>query len=499
MNKKLKPAALLLTALILVSWSLLALGSCSNGTGTETGTVPAATSASAEVTADEGSEETELKDDLPDVKLTDQEFRIASTSDLFHYIINEEDSGSVCDSAVYKANRIIEERFDIKFTQVVLSSYDTSPDEIGPMVKSGDDLFDIGMLHDTSSGAWTLRGYFRDLNTLPYIDTSKPWYPEFTVKSLSFAGKMYLISNFMTYFSMDGTRVMWMNMDIAGDYNLPDPFEMVENRTWTLDKMMEISSAVYEDTNSDNLVNEGDTFGFTHIGNTYCWVEAFGIEMLVKNEAEKTLTFNGDDSRIYDLVEKMQAFAGGANKSVFFKVSGASSNVQTLFAEGKTLLTYMHFKSMMPKLNDSTVNYAILPMPLLNEDQDRYYGACTDVPISVPVSAEDTEKIGLMIEAMSAEGYRTIKPACYDLVLKFRYANDYQSSKMLDTIFSNRVLSFTYIYREYGGSTQMKLISDNVSAPGLIASYLKKNGDAANIYAKSILKFYYEGTPIKSN
>ena len=497
MNKKLKPAALLLTAFILVSWSLLALGSCSEGAGKETGTV-SVTSPEAAVTSEEDeSTEDELKDSLPEIKLTDKELRIATTSDLFHYIIYEEETGVSCDSAVYKANRILENRFDIKFTPVVISSYDTSPDEIATMIQSGDDLYDIGMLHDTSSGAWTLRGFFRNLNDLPYIDTSKPWYPEYTVKSLSFAGKMYLISNFMSYRSMDETRVMWMNMDIADAHNLPDPFDMVEKREWTLDKLMEISSGIYEDTNNDNLVNEGDTFGFTHVGNTYCWLEAFGIEMLVKNESEKTLTFNGEDMRVYDLVEKMQTFAGGSNSSVFFKVSGASSNSQTLFAEGKTLLTYMSFKNMMPKLNDSQINYAILPMPLLDENQDRYYGACTDLPISVPVTAKDTEMIGLMIEAMSAEGYRTIKPVCYDVVLKYRYANDYKSSAMLDTIFSNRVLSFTYIYREYGGSTQMKLLSDNIAAPGLLASYLKKNGEAANIYAKQLLKFYYEDTPIK--
>ena len=45
-------------------------------------------------------------------------------------------------------------------------------------------------------------------------------------------------------------------------------------------------------------------------------------------------------------------------------------------------------------------------MPKLNEEQDQYYGGSTDRPIAVPITVDpaNLDSIGLVVEALNAEG-----------------------------------------------------------------------------------------------
>ena len=49
-------------------------------------------------------------------------------------------------------------------------------------------------------------------------------------------------------------------------------------------------------------------------------------------------------------------------------------------------------------------------MPKLNEEQDQYYGGSTDRPIAVPITVDpaNLDSIGLVVEALNAEGYRNV-------------------------------------------------------------------------------------------
>src|SRR5699024_2737357 len=106
---------------------------------------------------------------------------------------------------------------------------------------------------------------------------------------------------------------------------------------------------------------------------------------------------------------------------------------------------------LIENLKDSNVNYGILPMPKYDENQEYYYGVCYDSPMWVPITVTDTDRTGMIIEAMSAEGYKTIMPAYKDIALKNRYAVDTDSAEMLDIIFANRVISVSLIYGNVDG------------------------------------------------
>ena len=98
--------------------------------------------------------------------------------------------------------------------------------------------------------------------------------------------------------------------------------------------------------------------------------------------------------------------------------------------------------------------------------------SCSDT-IIIPKSASDLERTGAIIEALSAEGYYTLKPAYYETVLKGKSVRDDESSEMLDIIFANRVYDLEYMY-DWGG-----IVAPLYNSDGNVASLIASKYDAA--------------------
>ena len=104
-------------------------------------------------------------------------------------------------------------------------------------------------------------------------------------------------------------------------------------------------------------------------------------------------------------------------------------------------------------------------------------------------SAQETEAISAIVEAMSAEGYKYIKPAYYELALGGRYSKDPDSVEMLDIIFQNRTISFTYLYQNSLGALQRDVIASGVR-DGDLASTLASYKDTFDLNIGAIIDFY---------
>lgn len=89
-------------------------------------------------------------------------------------------------------------------------------------VHAGDDAYDCAMLE----------GVLLNLYELPAVDTSKPWWPAFTVDALTVNGKLYFDCSYMKYDALASTRAVFMNQGIAEELNLTIPYDMVREGTW---------------------------------------------------------------------------------------------------------------------------------------------------------------------------------------------------------------------------------------------------------------------------
>jgi hypothetical protein len=97
------------------------------------------------------------------------------------------------------------------------------------------------------------------------------------------------------------------------------------------------------------------------------------------------------------------------------------------------------------------VDFGILPYPKLDERQENYHNfidAHSNL-MGVPVMVQEIEKVGAIIEALSYESYKTVRPAYYDVALKGTFARDDESETMLDIIFNGTVYDFDYVFCDW--------------------------------------------------
>jgi hypothetical protein len=102
---------------------------------------------------------------------------------------------------------------------------------------------------------------------------------------------------------------------------------------------------------------------------------------------------------------------------------------------------------------DMEDDFGILPIPKLSEEQESYYSYSQPwgaVAVCVPVTNENLERTGMIIEAMAGASKYTSTPAMYDVTLKTKFARDEYSKQMLDIICENSTYDFAGIFNWSG-------------------------------------------------
>ncbi|MBO5274483.1 MAG: hypothetical protein J6I45_07715 [Clostridia bacterium] len=96
---------------------------------------------------------------------------------------------------------------------------------------------------------------------------------------------------------------------------------------------------------------------------------------------------------------------------------------------------------------------------------------------------------GLLIEAMSAEGYRKVTPAYFETTLKTKLTSDPDGVEMLDIIMRDRIMDLSYVH---ANKTKMNNAVNGVltSADPNFASYYAANESVALDYVEKLNEFY---------
>ena len=435
--------------------------------------------------AAEGSD-TEQKPDLPEMNYAGEEFTILAKENSYGKLVSEKTSGEVLNDAILEANMAVAQQFNVRFTHL-------KGDEktIETLILAGDDEFDVSYNHDCSTAALSLNGWFHNIYDLPYMEPSAPWWPKFIVDSFTLNGKMYCYSNYSSYQAMSATRVCFFNHRILKDNNMESPYDAVRAGTWTLDQLVSMSTSIYVDLNGDGQQDEGDLFGFASTAYPYAWLECFGIEFY-KKEAPNSpvLTLNTDDERCYTLIDKLHNWFYGGNQEVWVAITDETAS-PAMFAEDRVAFTFGSVGTLAPMAIDGNIDYGIVPFPKIESSQSEYYGGCTDELFSVPVTVKDTERVGIILEAMAYQGYKHIRPAYCEDTLKTRFATDPDCADMLNIIFDNQVISFAYLFANNisGGNMQYRLIADTV-VQNKVASFLKTKKRKEQRFIETITEFY---------
>ena len=171
---------------------------------------------------------------------------------------------------------------------------------------------------------------------------------------------------------------------------------------------------------------------------------------LITRDENKNPVVSFDVDKLSAAIEKLDSIYKKADFAYCPAVYGSDEEqdeIAAMLADDRMLfsaLRVMHTE----QLRDMESDYALLPLPKWNEEQDKYYTFVHDnySIVGIPVSVKNPSMASAVMEAMAAESYRHVTPAYYDIVLNGKYIRDPNSAEMLDLAMEGIKLDFGWIY-----------------------------------------------------
>ena len=189
--------------------------------------------------------------------------------------------------------------------------------------------------------------------------------------------------------------------------------------------------------------------------------------------------------KIYDLTY---------NNPASFRERIDYSEYQT-FAQSNAAFTPLPFHTAFNELRDMADTYGILPLPKWDEDQKEYrthiYDQYSTFNLPKTVSPDRYEFIGIMMEALCAESFRTVYPAYYDVALKNKYAYDANAAAMIDLIRDGAGMDLAFMFSDsFMRAAFMFRDLINNENTDLASQYKKIEKTMLNTIERNIVKAY---------
>lgn len=487
---RLKTASISRTVLPVLFALLILLSACASDTAdivsADTGTD------TAEAVTSKLDARLALDDMLPQEDYEGYEFKIYTINSGIKEYDPEAEVGEVINDSVYRRNRTVEERFNVTVTAV--DSGETSlidnTNAVQKIVMADEDAFDIAQLHSLFGANLSLEGLLVNLYDVKYLNLKQPWWFPQSVDELTFMNQMYLACNSLSSTSLSITSVSFVNLSLMEDYTLGDIYEVVNDGKWTLDVMTEMTKAVYNDLNGNGKKDIGDTFGLvTQTCREDLWT---ALDVPILQKEEDSLTIVAFNDKLIDVVERIYNLFFEGNSTLCMDLTDFPKNVAEIFSNGNSLFLQEYlFLAAENYFRESDFDYGIVPLPKYDETQSNYRSFAEGAYAAVPITNENRDRTGLLLEALTAEGYKQIYPAYFEVALKDKYLRDEQSTQMLDLVSDTMTVSFSFVYDNWQGFGHLfgKLFGVS-SGTTDVASYYEKNLKTAQKRVDKIIESF---------
>lgn len=481
---KLRLTALFLALLLTTSTAI----GCAQNNPEETEPTPVSTPVENTPAAETESEtEPPVSDDLPDSDFEGYTYNIFNsnpeTNDWFTtvHVTMEEDSGDVLPSAIYRRNLAVEDRLNITIAET-----EQSADQIKNAIMAGDDSFDLSLMQGANVLSYAQSGYLMDMFDLPYQNYDKPYWDSNAAKQLSICGKLFMMAGDFITTQIDETICFFFNKNLIANYDLEDPYDLVNEGRWTLDKLGEMASNSAQDADGNGIIDDNDNFGIlSWRGVFYMFLLNGSGHTLIAKDENDVPAFTFYNESFVAAYEKILGIVH-ANDSIFYDADvksntrGLSNNhrVQEIMFPADQAMFWAECISWAKALREMEANFGIIPAPKYDEAQSQYY-SCNNgnfFGMSVPVSVSNVERTSIILEALQSASTDTVLAAYYDIALKTKMARDEESSAMIDIIFDTTTYDCSTVYGLGGVKTEIYTRASNNNAD--LASYWTKQKKA---------------------
>lgn len=364
-------------------------------------------------------------------------------------IYAESNDGDILTSAVYKRGVVLKDQLGVQLELVRWTS--GFSDELVRDINDGEYKYQLVIPQTLSIVTLVNKASITSINKAGF-DFSYPWFDKQTTDLLTVKGKTVAISSDMTFIDKLCTIAVFYNKQMASDNNLGDLYEMVNNKTWTFTKMLEMAESAVPTVDDDGIYTVNDTYGIScQNDGGYYFYHASGLTSVSrKNNGGLMLTFNSEESvnvleRVLTLTSNKRIYLNAQSSDT--KFTGGQTSADH-FASGKALFLVRPLQTLFT-LSQLTDNYGIIPMPLMTDTQENYYtpvNTHASTHMCVPSKITNEKLTEDTVQWLGSYSRKNITPVFYEVVLGSRMTQDKDSPKMLDIIFAGRVYDLGYIW-----------------------------------------------------
>ena len=398
----------------------------------------------------------------------------------------DEENGEALNDAIFKRNLTAEDALNIRVVSIDQSGARSLAER---SVKAGDDAYDLVLEITSESFHMALNGSVLSYDKIESIDLENPWWVRNSLRDYSIANHIYYAVSLFDTTHYDYVRTLMFNKDMRVDYDLENPYELVNEGRWTLDRIRDMGSAVATDLNGNGTWDDGDRYGYTSWSRNGCemYVYAVGGKLSVNKDENDLPFFDLNDIYYYDRFTAIAELLSVDGYKANFGTAGNHGGLD-YFIAGQTLF-FSESLGNSHSLRDMDTDFGFLPGPKFNEEQAEYYSfGGTPYCESVPIAAADPGRTGYVMETLAWASQDTVVPAFYDVTLNGKVTRDTESGPMLDIIFGS--LSYPSQVAFEQCDTQ---VTDRIWAGKTdFASYFAKYGKVIQKEIDKAIKSYEE-------
>ncbi len=391
-----------------------------------------------------------------------------------------EESADSLESEIYRRNLAIEEKYKLNIvpTELAGSKIITAVENDH---RVSDVNYDIIMPNLSDTMKLATNGCLFDVNGLEYTDYSRSWWNTGIMETTKINGKNYFAMGDANLSDYDGTPIILFNKDIITKYGLDDPYELVAEGSWTIDKMMDMVANLTFDADNNGAMDEADNYGVA-TNNFAVDIMLYGCDIaFATKDSNEKLQFVVDQEKLIGIMEKLTALFSTEN-TYFADRYGSNNQVreqnpQNIFTSNRSLF-FPSLLQAVSTLRNAGNEFGILPTPKYNEAQLNYVSYIhlyTGTTLCIQENHGDIDMLSRVIEDMTYESSESVIPVYVEIALKSKHFKDEKSGEMLKIIFDSYSCDLANVVRGAGlsfGDDLRGIVTDGLTN---VSSLLAKN------------------------
>lgn len=382
---------------------------------------------------------------LPIVNYNGAEFRVSLMhSGAGHEFYIESDSTSPTESALYRRNVTVQDRYSVKITPVITGGkgeFGHTTAIVNTILAEEDD-YDLVTSYAFAAGPLIMNTCLLDLGGMENINLDASYWVKDINDKFIIEDHLYTAVGDTSVFSLMYTYAMMFNRSKGDAYEITEEvFEKIDNMEWTIDYFSTLVSGIHDDIDNVPGKSYDDFYGFraeteTNLDN---YNFAFDIPMMdnsAENESVVEFVYGGE--RLAKAVDKIVDLYWSNSGSV------VSGDHIAAFTQGKAMFSTILLNDCFTYLKNMEDDYIILPYPMLDDTQDGYRTGMMDNyhVMGIPKTVTNVDMVSLITEALNYEGEKTLYKVYFEESLQGKFVRDERTIEMLNILLEGRTADF---------------------------------------------------------